>query len=122
MAMRFVPGGPFLMGTDDPDAPDREKPVGSYPKGASAYDILDLAGNVWEWVADWYDPSYYGTVQPGVLEPMGPLSGSERVTRGGSVGYGSNEARTAYRTSGNPEKARGDGLGFRGAVSGDWLP
>src|SRR3990172_13334961 len=33
--------------------------VGNYPKGASPYGALDMAGNAWEWVADWYDPEYY---------------------------------------------------------------
>jgi len=42
--------------------------------------------------------------------------------RGGSHGYGAGVARVTYRTTGNPEKARGDGLGFRCAVSGERLP
>src|SRR5207248_3133194 len=42
-----------------PDNPGRPSPVGSYPAGASAYGARDLAGNVWEWVADRYDPRYY---------------------------------------------------------------
>ncbi len=96
--------------------------VGSYAKGASPYGILDMAGNVFEWVADWFDPTYYRTATSPLTDPSGPASGSERVMRGGSHGYGSGEARTTYRTTGNPEKARGDGLGFRCAVSGERLP
>ncbi len=96
--------------------------VGSYPKGASPYGILDMAGNVFEWVADWFDPTYYRTAASPLTDPSGPASGSERVMRGGSHGYGSGEARTTYRTTGNPEKARGDGLGFRCVVSGERLP
>ena len=39
--------------------------VGSYPLGASPYGARDMAGNAWEWVADWYDPDYY-TNMPGI--------------------------------------------------------
>jgi formylglycine-generating enzyme required for sulfatase activity len=57
-------------------------PVGSYPAGVSPYGALDMAGNVWEWVADWYDPGYYS--QSSGRNPHGPGSGVERVLRGGS--------------------------------------
>jgi formylglycine-generating enzyme required for sulfatase activity len=59
-------------------------PVGSYPNGASPYEALDMAGNVWEWVADWYDEGYYSQ-SPG-RNPPGPDSGEYRVLRGGSWG------------------------------------
>jgi formylglycine-generating enzyme required for sulfatase activity len=57
--------------------------VGSYPAGASPYGIYDLAGNVWELVADWYDENYYA-VSPS-RNPTGPSSGSYRALRGGSL-------------------------------------
>jgi formylglycine-generating enzyme required for sulfatase activity len=57
-------------------------PVGSYPNGASPYGVLDLAGNVYEWVYDVYAPDYY-QVSP-YDNPKGPEEGAYRVTRGGS--------------------------------------
>jgi len=57
-------------------------PVGSYLNGASPYGALDMAGNVWEWVADWYDANYYANVPRN--NPKGPTSGQYRVLRGGS--------------------------------------
>ena len=56
--------------------------VGSYPNGASPYGVMDMAGNVWEMVNDWYDHTYYD-VSPGT-DPQGPEAGTYRVLRGGS--------------------------------------
>ncbi len=57
--------------------------VGSYPAGASPYGVMDMAGNVWEWVADWYDASYYS--KSPVRNPTGPSSGQTRGVRGGAL-------------------------------------
>jgi len=55
-------------------------PVGSHPAGASYYGVLDMGGNVREWVSDWYDPFYYWVSPPG--NPQGPVTGENRVLRG----------------------------------------
>jgi serine/threonine-protein kinase len=58
--------------------------VGKYPNGASPYGALDMAGNVWQWVADWYQSGYYATLGNNASNPQGPASGDVRVLRGGS--------------------------------------
>ena len=91
-------------------------PVGSYPSGASPYEVLDLSGNVWEWVADWFDGDYY-TASP-YKDPQGPDDGQLHVTRGGSWSqpekYGLNTA--TWRAMALPEYTKDD-LGFRCAFS-----
>jgi len=57
-------------------------PVGSFPAGKSPYGCLDMAGNVWEWCADWYDAGYYKNAP--ARNPTGPATGTQRVLRGGS--------------------------------------
>jgi serine/threonine-protein kinase len=90
-------------------------PVGSYPAGASAYGALDMAGNVWEWVADWYDRGYYDAT--GIMvDPVGPVSGETRITRGGSWGQDAYFAVTTLRNPTPPENASG-GIGFRCATN-----
>jgi formylglycine-generating enzyme required for sulfatase activity len=71
-------------------------PVGNYPQGVSPYGALDMAGNVWEWVNDWYDPNYYQQ-QTFWSNPAGPSVKSGRVLRGGSWADSANVTRSSFR-------------------------
>ena len=84
--------------------------VGSYPSGASPYGAHDMAGNVWEWVADWYDGNYYRRAPD--RNSKGPDSGQFRVLRGGSWLYNPRFLRVSYRARLTPTN-RGSNVGFR---------
>jgi len=86
--------------------------VGSYPAGASPYGALDMAGNVWEWVNDWFNSGYY-SVSP-TNNPPGPVTGDYRVLRGGGWGIygGVYYLRAASRDSNRPTFVYG-AFGFR---------
>ena len=89
---------------------DDTAPVGSYEVGKSPYGLYDTAGNVWEWVNDWYDEFYY---QKSVLtNPPGPGSGTERGLRGGAFDSLDSKIRTSYRFSAVP-RAADYYIGFR---------
>ena len=87
--------------------------VGSLPAGASWCGALDMAGNVWEWVADWYDDSYYGDSPP--ENPAGPDSGTDRAMRGGAWIDTEAWVRCTVRHQ-NPPWSRCDDVGFRCAI------
>jgi formylglycine-generating enzyme required for sulfatase activity len=70
-------------------------PVGQFPAGASVYGVLDMAGNVEEWVADWHAPDYY--VSSPAQDPRGPEDGVLRVVRGGSFVSNRSGIRTTAR-------------------------
>jgi serine/threonine protein kinase len=117
-AARGPDGRIYPWGNNTPDSTllnynnnvGRPAAVGSYPGGASWVGALDMAGNVWEWVYDWYDEGYYGNSS--ALNPTGPNNGEYRVFRGG--GWPSNSAlvRVATRFGSTPTD-EDVGLGIR---------
>jgi formylglycine-generating enzyme len=86
------------------------RPVGSYAVGVSPYDIHDMAGNVFEWVGDWYDADYYR--KGGDRNPPGPTSGQQRILRGGGWHSRPIALRAASRGSGVAD-FRYNYVGFR---------
>jgi formylglycine-generating enzyme required for sulfatase activity len=89
-------------------------PVGKYsPSGDSPYGCADVAGNVCEWVNDWYDPDYYCNMPRS--NPPGPINGTSKVCRGGSWYHNYRCNRVAARFHEPPEKMYTN-FGFRCAA------
>ena len=86
------------------------RPVGSYAGGVSPYGLYDMAGNVAEWVGDWFDANYYQRSPE--RNPRGPDSGQRRVLRGGHWVSSPNTLRAAPRDRSAPV-TRGTSFGFR---------
>jgi formylglycine-generating enzyme required for sulfatase activity len=121
-AARGVDGRLYPWGNESPDC-DRAQygdcggetvPVGSRLAGVSPYGVMDMTGNVWEWVADWYDSAYYASSP--AQNPQGPDSGERRVFRGGSWGYPPAFLRASDRARNRPTYA-GFNVGFRCAAT-----
>lgn len=91
-------------------------PVDMFASGASSYGAFDLAGNVWEWVNDWYKSDYYA--ERVSRNPQGPETGYYKALRGGAWFSSQSHVRAADRTHFNPEN-RYDYVGFRAVMLPD---
>jgi len=108
---------------------DATLPVDAYPESTSYYGVYNMAGNVFEWVGDWYDPRYYGRFETWV-NPTGPAQapwmggtgtyvdrltvGEKRVIRGGSWIAPEGTVKATHRFWNHPlNNSYGVGLGFR---------
>ena len=96
--------------------------VGSFPAGASPYGVLDMSGNVWEWVFDFYDAKYYGSAA--AANPTGPLAavgnGSRHTIRGGSYQDVEKDIRVAsrgYASGPNPDASDMESVEYIGESS-----
>ena len=88
-------------------------PVGSYELGKSPYGIYDMAGNVWEWVHDWYDDHYYE--KSPAKNPPGPETGSDKVLRSSGWQVETPLVRIFTRVKSDP-LIRNESTGFRCAM------
>ena len=86
-------------------------PVGSFPDGVSPFGLLDMAGNVEEWVQDWHDFRFFRRTREN-RNPTGPATGRNKVIKGGSYGTDKWHIRVATRLFGSPSN-RSVQLGFR---------
>ena len=96
---------------------DTGKEVGSYPKGASPYGAMDMAGNVMEWCQDWYSRGYYAVSAK--KNPQGPEKGAYRVLRGGSFFFEGQDLRSYARSGAWPSFQAFRMVGFRAARSAE---
>jgi len=88
--------------------------VGSYLQGISPLGLYDMAGNVWEWVNDWFDPNYYADSP--LVNPTGPETGGFRVIRGGAWNSAATHLRTTTRGRNLPDGSY-NYVGFRCALT-----
>jgi len=90
--------------------------IGSYPNGASEYGVMEISGNVWEWINDWYSINYYE--ESPYLNPLGPTNGTYRGFRGGSWDEWYMYQIVSERRRWEPDNSRED-IGFRCAAAAE---
>jgi formylglycine-generating enzyme required for sulfatase activity len=110
----YCGGSEFCPGDPD-DGYQDTAPVDAFARGLSPYGAYQMAGNVNEWVADWYDKNYYRSLEEGAENPLGPEQGQERGIRGGSFGLNTEKIRTTNRGSAIPSQTS-EYDGFRCAL------
>ena len=106
-------GTSYPWGDEDPSGKANYRSDGTSPTGSyapNAYGLHDMAGNVWEWCHDWYDPEYYRSGP--ASNPTGPGTGDARVLRGGSWAEISGYLRCAARSFSDPGYGHSS-IGFR---------
>jgi len=128
-AARGTDGRTYPWGNDPPTAAhavfglkegdETGASLGPRDQGRSPYGVHDLAGNLYEWVSDWYDEDAYA--QPPRRNPRGPGAGTVKVQRGGSYINQPYRLRAAFRTKGDPT-AHDPHVGFRCAQEAPSLP
>lgn len=126
-AARGSKNNPYPWGKDDPacdllnynDCLDPSEPdnVRTYINGASESKAMEMAGNVNEWVNDWYADNYYPTSP--ATNPVGPVDGIKKVYRGGSYVSTMDNINPVMRFASKPEEHAAD-LGFRCVLTGDF--
>lgn len=124
LAGKRYPWGDSISGADanywDPEDPwDYDTSQVEY-YAANGYGLYDVAGNVWEWVNDWYQSDYYSVSPPN--DPPGPISGTYRVMRGGSWWDITLHLRVADRCTYRYPAFESSDLGFRCARGGAYGP
>jgi formylglycine-generating enzyme required for sulfatase activity len=85
--------------------------VTSYDSGSSPFGVLNISGNLWEWVPDWYDPGYYS--QSPAQNPHGPDAGEYRTLRGGGWRSLAAQLRVTNHSTGKPEHSMDGEIGIR---------
>ena len=128
-AARGTDGRTYPWGNDPPTAAhavfgltegaETVSPIGNRDKGSSPYGVHDLAGNLYEWVTDWYDEEFYTTNPP--RNPRGPVEGTTKVQRGGSYINNPYRLRSSFRTKGDPTE-HDPHVGFRCAQDAPTRP